>query len=157
MEVDERAPGKTGSAHMAALTSTRCSYCHPEATYSFPRPDQIPGSPCSIHTDTDMAMEMGGLGMGSSRTGTCIAMPWMEASLEQTRVLSMPDLVKSITKGMTAAATEILEKFTHPPPVHDVADAAIRELFQQRRAATAQDYKFIPAGMESSAWVSVFN
>ena len=43
MEVDERAPGKTGSAHMAAPTSTRRSYHHPEATYAFPRQDQTPG------------------------------------------------------------------------------------------------------------------
>ena len=75
MEVDERALGKTGSAHMAAPTSTQCSYHHPEATYTFPRQDQTPGSPRSIHTDTDMAMEMGGLGMGISRSETCRVMP----------------------------------------------------------------------------------
>ena len=64
MEVDERAPGKTGSARMAAPTSTRRSYRRPEATYTFPRQDQTPGSPRSIHTDTDVAMEMGGLRYG---------------------------------------------------------------------------------------------
>ena len=68
----------------------------------------------------------------------------------------MPDLVSSITKGMTAAATEILEKFTQPPPVDDAVDAAIRERFQQRRGAV-REYKFIPAGMESSARVSSFD
>ena len=150
MEVDEQAPGKTGSIHMSAQTSTQCSYCRPEATYSYPRPDQTPGSPCSIHTDTDMAMEIGGLGMGPGRTGTRMAMPQREAPPEQPRVLSMPDLVSSITKGMTAAATEILEKFTRPPPVDDAANAAIRERFQQRRVVTVWEYKFIPVGMESS-------
>ena len=70
--------------------------------------------------------------MGAGQTGTRMAMPRREASLEQTRVLSMPDLVSSITKGMTAAVTEILGKFTRPPPIDDVADAAIRECFQKR-------------------------
>ena len=37
MEVDEWAPGKTGSTRMVAPTSTRCSYHHPEATYAYPR------------------------------------------------------------------------------------------------------------------------
>ena len=136
MEVDERAPGKTGSAHMAAPTSTRCSYHHPEATYAFPRQDQTPDSPCSIHTDTDVAMEMGGLGMGTSRSETRRVMPQTEALLDQTRMLSAPDLVSSLTKGMMEAATQILEKFTCSPPVDDVADAAIQEYFQQRRAAS---------------------
>ena len=68
MEVDEQAPGKTGSACMAAPTSTRRSYHRPEATDTFPRQDQTPGSPRSIHTNTDVAMEMGGLGMGTSRS-----------------------------------------------------------------------------------------
>ena len=72
-------------------------------------------------------------------------------------MLSTPDLVSSITKGMMAAATEILEKFTRPPPVDNEADAAIQERFQQRRAATVRDSKFIPAGMESSARVSAFD
>ena len=154
MEVDERAPGKAGGARMAAPTSTWHSYCHPEATYSYPRQDQTPGSPHSIHTDTDMAMEMGGLGMSSGRTETHRVMPRMEAPPEQTRMLSALDLVSSITKSMTAAVTEILEKFTRPPPVDDAADAAIRECFQQRRAAAT---RFIPAGMESSARVSAFD
>ena len=145
-EEDEWGPGKTGSAHMAAPTSTQHSYCCPEATYAFPRQDQTLGSPCSIHTDTDMAMEMGGLGMGSSRSETLRVMPQMG--------LSATDLLSSITKSMTAAATEILEKFTCPPPVDDAANAAIQECFQQRRAVAMW---FIPAGMESSAWVSAFN
>ena len=155
MEVDERALGKTGSACMAAPTSTRHSYRHLEATYAFPRQDQTPGSPRSIHTDTDMAMEMGGLGMGTSRSETCRVMPRMEALLEQTRMLLAPDLVSSLTKGIVEAATQILEKFTCPPLVDDAADAAIQECFQQRRAVATW---VIPAGMESSAsQVSAFD
>ena len=155
MEVDEWVPGKTGSAHMAAPTSTRRSYRHPEATYAYPRQDQTLGSPRSIHMDTDVAMEMEGLGMGSSRPETRRVMPRMEALPEQTRMLSAPDLVSSLTKGMVEAATQILEKFTHPPPVDDVADATIRECFQQRKAVTTW---VIPAGMESSTGrVSAFD
>ena len=155
MEVDERAPGKTGSTCMAAPTSTRRSYCHPEATYAYPRQDQTLGSPHSIHMDTDMAMEMGGLAMGSSRSETCRVMPQTEALLEQTRMLLAPDLVSSLTKGMMAAATQILEKFTCPPPVDDAVDATIQECFQQRRAVAS---RVIPAGMESSAsQVSAFD
>ena len=86
--------------------------------------------------------------MGSSRPETCRVMPWTEALPEQTRMLSAPDLVSSLTKGMVEAATQILEKFTHPPLVDDVADATIQEHFQQRRAAAT---RVIPAGMESSA------
>ena len=155
MEVDEWVPGKTGSTCMATPTSTQRS-CRPlEATYAFPRQDQTLGSPCSIHTDTDVAMEMGGLGMGTSRSETRRVMPQTEALLDQTRMLSAPDLVSSLTKGMTEAATQILEKFTRPLPMDDAADAAIREHFQKRRAASTG---MMPAGMESSAGrVSAFN
>ena len=105
--------------------------------------------------DTDVAMEMGGLGMGSSRPETRRVMPRTEALLEQTRMLSAPDLVSSLTKGMAEAATQILEKFTCPPLVDDVADAAIWEHFQQRRAVATW---VIPAGMESSTGrVSAFD
>ena len=74
--------------------------------------------------------------MGTSRSETHRVMPRMEALPEQTRMLSAPDLVSSLTKGMMEAATQILEKFTHPLPVDDAADAAIWECFQQRRAAS---------------------
>ena len=75
MEVDEWAPGKAGGACMAAPTGTRCPYCCPEATYSYSMVDQTPGSPHSIHTDMDIAMEMGGLGMSSGRSQTHRVMP----------------------------------------------------------------------------------
>ena len=131
MVVDKRAPGKTGGTHMAAPTNTQCPYDCPTATYSYPMADQTPGSSCSIHADTDVAMEMGGLGMSSGRSETHRVMPRIEAPQKQTRMLSAPDLVSSITKGMTAAVTEILERFAGPPPVDDVADTAIQECFQQ--------------------------
>ena len=92
--------------------------------------------------------------MSSGRTETRRVMPWVEPPQKQTRMLSAPDLVSSITKGMTAAATEILERFARPPPVNDAADAAIRERFQQRRAAASQ---LTPAGTEASSRVSAFD
>ena len=153
MEVDDRAPGKAGGAHMAAPTSTQHPYFRPETTYSHPRPDQTPGSPQSIHTDTDVAMEMGGLGMGLSSEVRKVV-PHMEAPPKHTGMLSAPDLVTSITKGMTVVVTEIIERFAHLPPVDDVADAAIWEHFQQRRAAAQQ---LTPAGAESSGRVSAFD
>ena len=65
MEADEQALGKVGGNRMTAPSSTRCPYCYPEATYSYSIADQTLGSPRSIHTDMDVAMEMGGLGMSS--------------------------------------------------------------------------------------------
>ena len=154
MEVDEQVPGNAGGARMAAPTSIQCPYHCPEATYSYSMADQTPGSPCSIHTDMDIAMEMGGLGMSSSRSETRRVMPRMEAPQQQTRMLSAPDLVSSITKGMTAAVMEILERFACPAPVNDAADAAIRECFQQRRATASQP---APASTEASGRISAFD
>ena len=60
MEVEGRLSGGASDAPMAPLTSTcRVYQCLP-ATYSF-ETAQTPGSPRSTHTDTDTAMEMGGL------------------------------------------------------------------------------------------------
>ena len=87
MEVDEWAPGKAGGTCMAAPTGTWCPYRHPEATYSYSMADQTPGSPHSIHTDTDVAMEMEGLGMSSSRSETHRVMPRAEPPQKQTRML----------------------------------------------------------------------
>ena len=55
---------------------------------------------------------------------------------------------------MTAVAMEIIEKFARLPQVNDAADAAIRECFQQRRAAAQ---KLTPAQAECSGWMLAFN
>ena len=117
-------------------------------------PDQTPGSPHSIHTDTDAAMEMGGLSMSSGRPETHRVMPWAEAHHEPVQMLSAPDLVSSISKGMTVAVMEILERFTCPPPVDDVAVTAIWEHFQQWRATASQP---VPPSSEASGQVSAFD
>ena len=154
MEVEEWALDNAGGTRMAAPMSTRCPYRRPEATYSFSTVDQTPGSPRSIHTDTDAAMEMGSLSVGFSRSDSQKVSTWMEAPRESTRMLSALDLVTSITKGMTAAATEILEKFAHPPLVDDATDAAIWAHVQQWRAAPPQ---LMPVGMEASSHQSAFD
>ena len=62
--------GGVGDATMAPPTNTRCRCNRPLATYSF-QPAQTLGSPRSTHTDTDTAMEMGGLSMAPGGPGTC--------------------------------------------------------------------------------------
>ena len=138
MEVDEWVLGNTGGARMAAPTSTQCPYHRAEATYSYSMADQTLGSPCRIHTDTDAAMEIGGLSVSSGRPDTRKVAPWVEVPPESTRMLSAPDLVTSITKGMTAMVTEILESFVHPLRVDDATDAALWECFKQWRAVASQ-------------------
>ena len=77
----------------------QCPYCHPEATYAFSMADQTLGSPRSIHTDTDAAMEMGGLSVSSTWSDSQKVSTWMEAPRESIWMLSTPDLVTSITKS----------------------------------------------------------
>ena len=62
MEVESRPSGRAGDASMAPPSNTRRTYQRLPATYSF-RSAETPGSPQSTHTDTDTAMEMGGLSM----------------------------------------------------------------------------------------------
>ena len=138
---------------VAAPMSTRCPYHRPEATNSYSMAGQTPGSPRIMHTDTDAAMEMGGLSVTSRHDSQKVS-TWMEAPCKHTRMLSAPDLVTSITKGMTAVATEILEKFTHPPPVDKATNAAIWAHFQQWRAAAPQP---MLVGTETSGLQSTFD
>ena len=62
MEVESRPMGGAGDASMAPPSNTRRTYQCLPATYSF-KSAETPGSPWSTHTDTDTAMEMGGLSM----------------------------------------------------------------------------------------------
>ena len=62
MEVESRLPGGASDASMAPPTNTQHLYQRLPATYSY-ESAQTPGSPWSTHTDTDTAMEMGGLSM----------------------------------------------------------------------------------------------
>ena len=60
MEVEGWLSGGAGDASMAPPSNTRRVYQCLPVTYSF-ESAQTPGSPRSTHTDTDTAMEMGGL------------------------------------------------------------------------------------------------
>ena len=62
MEVESCPSGRAGDASMAPPSNTRRTYQCLPATYSFGSAE-TPGSPRSTHTDTDTAMEMGGLSM----------------------------------------------------------------------------------------------
>ena len=56
MEIDDQMLGNAGDTHMATPTGTRHPYHRPPASYAT-YSDQALGSPQSIHTDTDTAME----------------------------------------------------------------------------------------------------
>ena len=79
-------PGGTDDAHMAPPASAgRHCYC-PPATYSMQMTQgQTLGSPRSTHTDTDTAMEMGGLSMAPGGPDTRRVPP-------RAKALTAPDL-----------------------------------------------------------------
>ena len=143
MEVEGRPLGGAGDAPMAPPTSTHRVYQHLPATYSF-ETAQTPGSPQSTHTDTDTAMEMGGLSVAPRGPDLRHITPGGGAHLVAQRTMSTPDLATTVARGVVAAAAEILDRFTRPPQVNEAdcppvdlaADATIRERFQRCLAAT---------------------
>ena len=138
MEVESWPPGGAGDASMAPPTNTQRIYQCLPATYSF-ESTQTPGSPQSTHTNTDTAMEMGGLSMTSGGPGLRHVTPRGSAPPTIQRTMSTPDLAASVARGIATAASEILERFTQPPQVNEAdrplvdlaANAAIREQFQR--------------------------
>ena len=168
MEVENRPSGGAGDASMAPPTNTRHIYQCLPAMYSF-ESAQTPGSPRSTHTDTDTAMEMGGLSMTSGGPDLHHVTPRGSAPLTTQRTMSIPDLATSVACGVAAATSEILERFTWPPQVNEAdrplvdlaADTAIRERFQRRLAATPSAGRtsafdrlghHTPADQEESKW-----
>ena len=143
MEVEGRPSAGAGDTPMAPPTNTRHVYQHLPATYSF-ETAQSPGSPRSTHTDTDTAMEMGGLSVAPGGPDLRHETPRTGAHPVAQRTMSTPDLAATVARGVVAAAAEILDRFTWPPQVNEAdhppvdlaADAAIRECFQRRLAAT---------------------
>ena len=123
---------------MAPPTGTRRYYQCLPVTYSF-ESAQTPGSPQSTHTDTDAAMEMGGLSVAPGGPDQRHVTPRGSAPPVTQRTLSIPDLAATVARGIAATATEILERFTWPPqlneadrpPVDWAADATIWEHFQR--------------------------
>ena len=122
MEVESWLPGGAGDASMAPLTNTRWS----------------------THTDTDTTMEMGGLSMAPRGPDLRCVTPRAGVPPVGQGTMSTPGLAASVSRGVVAAATEILERFTRPPQVNEAdrppvdlaANAAIQECLQRRLAAT---------------------
>ena len=161
MEVESRPSGGASDASMAPLSNTRCTYQCLPATYSF-ESAQTPGSPRSTHTDTDTAMEMGGLSMAPRGPDLCHVTPRASVPPGTKRAMSTPELATTVARGVAATATEILEKFTRPPQVNEAdrppvdlaANAAIRECFQRCLAATPQA---TPTGQAATGRTSAFD
>ena len=133
-------PGGASDTHVATLASARHRYYRPPATYSLQMSQgQASGSPQSTHTDTDTAMETGGLSMAPEGPDTHHVPPRAKA-LTAPGSMSTPELAATVARGVAAAATQILERYARPPneaerpPVDQVADAALRECLQRRRA-----------------------
>ena len=143
MEVESWPPGRASDASIAPLTNTQHTYQCLPATYSV-ESAQTPGSPRSTHTDTDTSMEMGGLSVAPLGPDLCHITPKAGVPPVAEGAMSTPDLAASVARGVAAAATQILERFTRPPQVNEAdrppvdlaADAAIWERFQGRLATT---------------------
>ena len=129
--------GGAGDASMAPPSNTRRTYQRLPVTYSLESAQTL-GSPQSTHTDTDTAMEMGGLSMAPRGPDL------HHVTLRASGAISIPELAATVARGVAATAMEILERFTQPPQVNEadhplvdmVADAAIWECFQRHLAAT---------------------
>ena len=161
MEVESWPLGGAGDASMAPPTNTQRTYQCLPVIYSF-ESAQTPGSPRSTHTDTDTAMEMGGLSMAPR--GPDLHRVTLRASVPPVSqgTMSTLDLATSVARGVAAATTQILERFTRPPQVNEAdrppvdlaADAAIRERLQRHLAATPQPTS---TGQPTSGRTSAFD
>ena len=153
-------PGGAGDAHVATPASAgRCCYC-PPATYSMQMSQgQTSGSPRSTHTDTDTAMEMGGLSMAPGGPDTR-RVPLRAKAPTTPGSMSTPELATTVAHGVAAAATQILEWYAQPPneaerpPVDQAADAALREHLQRRLKVSPWT---TPGSQPVSGRVSVFD
>ena len=109
METDyQNAPlGGAGDARVATPASAGCCYYRPPATYSLQTSQgQTSGSPRSTHTDTDTAMEMGGLSMAPGGPDTHHVPPRAKAPTAPGS-MSTPELAATVARGVAAAATDI--------------------------------------------------
>ena len=135
--------------------------CYPPlATYSMQTSQgQTLGSSRSTHTDTDTAMEMGGLSMVPGGPDTR-PVPPRAKGLTAPGSMSTPELAATVARGVAAAATQILERYAQPPneaerpPVDQAADAALRERLQRGLKATPWT---TPGSQPASERVSVFD
>ena len=114
MEVKSRQSGGASDASMAPPSNTRCIYQCLLAMYSF-ESTQTLGSPRGTHTNTDTAMEMGGLSMAPGGPDLRHITPRASAPSVTQKTMSTLDLAATVARGVAATATEILERFTQPP------------------------------------------
>ena len=135
-------PGGAGDARVATPASAGHRCYRPLVTYSMqPSQGQTSGSPQSTHTDTDTAMEMGGLSMAPGGPDIRRVPPRAKAPTALGS-MSTPELAATVARGVAAAATQILEWYAQPPneaerpPVDQAADAALRERLQRRLKAS---------------------
>ena len=143
MEVESQPLGGASDASMAPPSNTRRIYQCLPATYSF-ESAQTPGLPRSTHTDTDTAMEMGGLSVAPGGPDLRHISPRASTPPVTQRTMSTPDLAATVAEGVVATAMQIPERFTQPlqvneadhPPVDLVANAAIQEHFHRYLATT---------------------
>ena len=162
METDyQNAPsGGAGDTRVATPASAGRRYYRPPATYSMQTSQgQTSGSPRSTHTDTDMAMEMGGLSMAPRGPDMHHVPPRAKAPTAPGS-MSTPELAATVARGVAAAATQILERYAWPPneaecpPVDLAADAALQECLQ--RCLKGSPWT-TPGSQPASERVSVFN
>ena len=101
MKVESHPSGGAGDASMAPPSNTRRTYQRLPATYSFGSAE-TPGSPRSTHTDTDTAMEMGGLSMAPG--GPDLRHVTLRASVPPAAqgTLSTPGLAATVAQGVAA-------------------------------------------------------
>ena len=133
METDyQNAPqGGAGDARVATPAGAGHHCYHPPVTYAMQASQgQTSGSPRSTHTDTDTAMEMGGLSMAPGGQDTRHVPPRAKAPTTPGS-MSTPELATMVARGVAEAATQILERYARPPneadrpPVDKAADAAL--------------------------------
>ena len=162
METDyQNAPsGCTGDTSVATPASAGHRYYRPPATYLLQTSQgQTSGSPRSTHTDTDTAMEMGGLSMAPGGPDTHRVPPRAKAPTTPGS-MSTPELATTVAHGVTAATTQILERYARPPneaecpPVDLAADAALREHLQRHLKGSPWT---TPSSQPASERVSVFD
>ena len=153
-------PGGTGDTHMVPPSNAGCRCCRPPATYSVQATQgQNLGSTQSTHTDTDPAMEMGGLSMAPRGPDICRVPPRTRAPTTL-GPMSTPESAATVARRVVAAATEILERYAWPPneakrpPVDQAADAALREHLQRCLKASPST---TPGSQPVSERVSVFD
>ena len=162
METDyQNAPsGGAGDTPVATPASAGRRCYRPPAKYSMQTSQaQTSGSPRSTHTDTDKAMEMGGLSMAPGGPDTRRVPPRAKAPTAPGS-MSTPELAATVARGVAAAATQILERYARPPneaerpPVDPAADAALQERLQRRLKASPWT---TPGSQPVSERVSVFD